>query len=283
MSTITKIKNSYQLLSRNEKKVADYLLENTAGADSLTVGDLATKSNTSPSCIIRFTKKLGYDGYTDFRLDIAKDLGKEEFETLTLDENFTKSDSISKLIKKLHTFDINTVNKTYNNLNEKKLEKAINIIKHSSKILVVGEGLSQLVGADLARKFMIIGLDAICHQDAHIQLTQVNNLTKDDCLILISYSGKTNLTNIALKRAKAKGVSTISISRNISNYLTKNATIPLFVPTLEQERKIGSIASRFATSIITDILYLGVVQDSIEDTIEHVMETRGVMSSLKNY
>ena len=58
MNYLTLIKDNYHLLSKNEKKVADYILNNSLDAYDLSIGDLAEKSGTVRSCVMRFTKKI---------------------------------------------------------------------------------------------------------------------------------------------------------------------------------------------------------------------------------
>jgi DNA-binding MurR/RpiR family transcriptional regulator len=54
LSCLIQIKEGYSLLSKNEKKVADYILSHPLEVYDYSVQQLAESSGTSPSCIIRF-------------------------------------------------------------------------------------------------------------------------------------------------------------------------------------------------------------------------------------
>ena len=281
MNYLTLIKDNYHLLSKNEKKVADYILNNSLDAYDLSVGDLAEKSGTVRSCVMRFTKKIGYSSYTSLRLDTAKDTEEEYSSSMDLVENFTKSSSLSEMISKTESFYTNTVSKTYQYLNPKKLEEAIVILKKAKRIYLIGEGTSLLVAKDLCRKFILIGIDSFCFDDGPTQLTLANNLKPDDCLIAISYSGQSNIANIAVKRAKELNCPSIAICQSCKSNMAQKSTVPIFVPKLEQERKIGSIASRLSCTIVTDILYLGTIQSELDTVTKNVSQARKLLSSLK--
>ena len=280
MNSLTSIMESYTSLSKNEKKIADYLLGSKDQSYNYTVQQLAEKTGVTASCIMRFTKKIGYDSYTNFRLDLAKESTdtNEPKETV---EDFTKSDSLETLTDKLLLFYDNTLKKTYNYMNFHNLEKAVSIMKASKRICVVAEGTSMLVGEDLARKLMLAGVNTVFFEDAPTQLSQANNLTPDDCLVAISYSGKTKLTNLVIKLTAELGVPSISISQNVQTNMVKYATVLLYVPPLEPERKIGSVASRVACNMVTDILYLGTIKDDLNQALSHVMRARSILQQLK--
>lgn len=283
MGSTLRIKENYEFLSRNEKKVADYLLEHTEGADLLTVQELASGAGTTLSCVNRFVKKLGYEKYAEFKNDMARQMVREDYLKEELIESVSRSDSVTELVRKMQSFDLNAITETYQNLNTQKLEKAIGMLKHAKKICIIGEGLSQLIGEDLARKFVIMGIDASCPYDSHMQITQVSNLTEEDCLIVLSYSGKSNLPNIALRKAVQKNIPSIAITSSTNSPFAKNAVVTLLIPALEKEYKIGAIVSRFEMVIITDLLYVGTVQDSLDRMYEQAMETRKALSELKEY
>lgn len=282
MSGILRIKESYSILSKNEKKIADYILENDLDAYDLAIKDLAEKSNTSPSCIMRFTKKIGYESYTQLRIDLAKESEKVMYASDQLIGNITKEDSVSDLMQTLHNFTINTINKTFDYLDKKKLEKAITIMKNAKRICLVGSGTSHLIAMDLCSKLLIAGIEARCTSDAPTQLIQVNDMTPEDCIIIITYSGLTQLGTVAVKCANQRKIPTISISKNANSYLTKKATVALFAPSLEEERRIGSVASRVSCTIITDLLYVGRVQGDIDNITGNVAQARKLLSELKD-
>ena len=79
MSCILKLKQIYEDLTEVDKKIADYILNNTEAISKLSVSELASNSKTSTASIVRFSRKMGYSGFGDLKIEIAKDLmGKED-------------------------------------------------------------------------------------------------------------------------------------------------------------------------------------------------------------
>lgn len=69
---LTLIQNSFPRLTDVEKKVAAYLLANGEKVVYMTVSELAEATGVAPSGIIRFCKKVGYAGYSDLKISLAR-------------------------------------------------------------------------------------------------------------------------------------------------------------------------------------------------------------------
>ena len=68
MTIIEEIQNQYSAFSANEKKIADYILQNKASIKNMNIKDLAAKADTSTSSITRFCKRINIDGFVDMKI-----------------------------------------------------------------------------------------------------------------------------------------------------------------------------------------------------------------------
>ena len=57
----------YNSLNKREKKIADLILKEPDVIPGYTIKKLAKESESSEATIVRFAKRLGYDGYLDMR------------------------------------------------------------------------------------------------------------------------------------------------------------------------------------------------------------------------
>lgn len=74
MSVVTTIESIKNELSTTDLKLADYIVENLDEIPTMTSNVLAVHSNTSPAAVIRFSKKLGFSKFSDFKLALTKDI-----------------------------------------------------------------------------------------------------------------------------------------------------------------------------------------------------------------
>ena len=94
--TILNIKSSYDALSKSEKQIADFLIENPSKILPLYITDLSSLCGVSEATIVRFAKKIGFEGYQQLKIAIA-----QEHHTRPLNENITFDDSPYDIFEKI--------------------------------------------------------------------------------------------------------------------------------------------------------------------------------------
>ena len=99
MSVLENIISSYDILFSAEKKVADYVLKHPQETLDLNVVELANKSKVSDATVIRFCKHIGYAGYYQFRIMLAKTLPLPAKEEANKKQNTTENDAFAGFIK----------------------------------------------------------------------------------------------------------------------------------------------------------------------------------------
>lgn len=279
MSCIFKIKEANASLTTTEQKIADYILENKEETINASAQSLADSIQTSAAALIRFSQKLGYKGFTALKVDLAKDQDEQDE---SFDELIKEEDSVETLIKKAQFTNLRTMNETYKLINPRQLQQAIDAIKQANTIYLLGIGGSGIICNDLLHKLSRINYNVVYHEDPHVLLARCAHITSNDAIIAISYSGETEIINAGIKYAKKAGATTIAITQfNPKSQLSKLSDIVLHVPLEEKELRLGAIASRTASLILTDLLYLGIAKENIEKTKQDIVKTRALIHKIK--
>ncbi len=81
-----KIKMLYNSLGTAEKKIADWIAENPGKIISLSIVELAEKCKCSEATIVRFSRKVGLDGYQDLKIALASETRPPVNTTITADD-----------------------------------------------------------------------------------------------------------------------------------------------------------------------------------------------------
>lgn len=278
MSCICKIKEGMGSFTETEEKLANYILDNRQEIIMLSAQELADRVKTSAAAVVRFSKKVGYKGFTALKVEMAKESydEAEDFNTI-----IKENDSIETLIKKSEAINTKAVTQTYKLINKDILQKAIDSLNNCKNIYIFGVGASGLVAQDFQYKLSRIKRIAIYQQDSHIQLASAAHIGPEDIAIGISYSGETREINVALRKAKELGAKTIGITKFNNNSLAKIVDFPLYIPSEEKEIRIGAITSRMTALLITDLLYLGIAKNDVDKTEEYILKTREIIKAFK--
>ena len=60
-------------LTKTQKIIAEYVLDNASEACFMTSTEIALKLGVSESSVIRFSRTIGFDGFMDFQKALRKD------------------------------------------------------------------------------------------------------------------------------------------------------------------------------------------------------------------
>ncbi|UUX35174.1 MurR/RpiR family transcriptional regulator [Fundicoccus culcitae] len=282
MSCTTRIRELYDSFSETELKIADFILDNRESVLDSSTHELADLTKTSASSWVRFSKKLGYKGFTALKVDLASDTVEKPEENQLMNVFIDAGDSFEVLTKKVQYISMSIMEKTYNLLNIKLMSEAVDAINKSNRIFIIGIGGSAIMCNDLMQKLSRIGRTVFFHDDSHILLAQLANLTPDDIVIAVSYSGKTDVVLYAAEKAKEVGTPVIAITKyDVKTSLSQIADFNLYIPVEETNLRLGTISSRNATFVITDLLYYGVAKDNFDDTLQSLVASRKIIDNLK--
>ena len=281
MSGILRIREIYEELTPAEKKLASYVLEHGEQVVGLAASDFAELCDTSPASVIRFVKKLGFEGLQDFKIDIAKGLALKLNNQENVYEAVTVHDSTRDIISKIARGNIKAIEDTMGMLDEKSVAEAIQALIEAKHINIYGVGASGLVAQDLQYKLMRISKSVSMYMDSHTQLTSSIHMKKGDVAIGISHSGRTMEVFKALEKSKLRGARTISITKYGSSPISDIADIKLYTASVEKHLRTGAIASRIAQLTVVDIIFIGVARNNFSEIARFIQDTRDMVEDLK--
>ncbi|MDI6618920.1 MAG: MurR/RpiR family transcriptional regulator [Clostridiales bacterium] len=248
---LLKIRSLYKSFTKKEKKVADYILSNS-GVIYMSITEFAEACNVGETTIIRFCKKIGMEGYQEFKLQLARETVKPEED---VHENITPHDSIIDVIKKTTYSNTIAIQDTAKVISPSQLEKAVDAIINAEKVDLYGVGASAFTAGDAKYKFMRIGINAEAISDPHMQCMSAVNLSNKGVAIGISFSGSTKDTVDSLTFAKNAGAFTIAITNYEKSPITKVADVVLLTSARETPLRSGALTSKIAQLHVLDILY----------------------------
>lgn len=282
MGIIIKLNAMKNQLTSIEKKIAEYILEDPERIKNLTTYEIAQNCDTSQASIVRFSKKLGFSGFPDFKLSLSQDIGnrKAESHVNIMHEELKSTDSFEIIGKKVATENIRAVNNTYEITDFKELEKAVQAINSARKIMLAGVGFSGIVARDLYFKLMELGKVASFENDSHMQLSYLSTMNENDILFVISHSGKTlELFNLA-KVAKNKGIKIITLTSVANNPIRELGNIRLSTVEMKSDFRATALSPRISQLTVVDMIYIKLMlenenlQDYIFNAIELVKDSK---------
>lgn len=256
--------------SKSEKRVAEYVLDRIDSIIYMSITDLSEQVKVGETTVLRFCRKLGFKGYQEFKLAVAKDTVNPLYK---LHEDIDESDELQLMIQKLSAANIRALQDTSGLIDSKQLERAIEMIVGATKLHFYGVGVSGMTAQDAKAQFLLIGkfVDAI--SDSHHQAMAAATLTSHDVVVGISISGSTKDTVDALRIAKENSAQIIAITHFARSPITKYADVVLLTAGKENPLQGGSLAGKIAQLHLIDMLCTGVAVRTREKALYYKEKT----------
>lgn len=280
MSLVSRIKGMQPNFTKTDNLIADFILSHPTEFLSCSVAELSTAINTSPAAIVRFVKKLQYDGLSAFRCDLAVEISKNRVEsdnTLLIQKN----DSLDIISDKLVYLCQQVSQTTKELLNIPSLETAIKKIQAAKNIYLFGLGASAVVANDFMIKLRRLGKNCFFQPDPSTQVATSVHINKNDVAIGFSYSGETRAVIVGMQQARRNNAYCICLTSTQSNPLHSLANTVFQIPHVESAIRIGAIGSRYGMFFLSDLLFLGIAQNQYESVEKCLTETYNVTKLLQ--
>lgn len=276
-STMHKIRANYKKFGPSEKRIADYILKNEQQVTSLPINELAALSGSTAATIVRFSRRLGFKGFTDFRIGLASEM----ISTSSINSKITKNDSCFEIFnKRINDISVSLWN-TESVLDPIQLENAAERIMSANRIVIFGLGNSAAIAQDAAHKFLRLGLNAQACTDNHLQAIIASHLERSCVAIGISHSGASTDIIDALQLSKIGNATTICITNYDDSPIVNNSDICLFTKSEETSHSILAMSSRIAQLAIFDAIYTYIVLHADKASINAIYNTETALRSKK--
>ncbi|MBN8086551.1 SIS domain-containing protein [Vibrio vulnificus] len=261
MSVINKIVARRTQLSQSGRLIGDWIVENAEKAAQLTSQELAEQAQVSQSSIVKFTQRLGFKGYSAFKLALTEEIGrKQAMQTTPLHSDILADDPLAVIAQKLIKAKTDAMFQTTNVLSYEACHQAVQWLSEARRVQIVGIGGSALTAKDLSYKLLKLGITTLAEQDSHVQIAVARTLSEQDVQIAISFSGERKEILVAAEAAKEQGAKVIALSSPKKSRLRQIADMTFDTIADETEHRSSAIASRSAQNVITDLLFIILVQ-----------------------
>lgn len=260
-------------LSAKERGVAEYIIANKQSLKNMSIQTLAKANDVSTTTILRLCHKLGYQGFSDSKIDLITASGSSKQDNV-LQEDINLDDSIETVNGKIHLIEKSSIDETHAMMNSEQLAKANELIRNSNKVVIYGAGSSGLVGKELEYQLIKIKKDVSCHLDYSIQFSIVNTLDKHYLLIIISHSGENQDGVKLLTLAQQLGVPSIAITKMGQSRISGLADVLLHTISTESVSRLIPIRSKISQLSVINMLVTNLFIQQYDERLLKQTQTR---------
>lgn len=242
--------------SPSESIIIDYILKKGKDIKNMTIAQIANETYTSSPLFIRIAKKLGFDGWNEFKEAYLKELDYL-YLNQEVDANipFVVNDDIMNIAYNLCVLERETIQDTYSLISHDDLQKAIRLLRNCKYIDVYSRSVHMHIVRSFQERMYILHRHVqLCSLSDELDSTYLMS-DQNHCAIIISYSGHAPHIKHLIETLRKK-TSIIAITNLEDNELSLLADVTLRMSSRELiYTKIADFASSLSLKYILDILY----------------------------
>lgn len=271
--------------SASEQAIVNFVLENPEKIENMTVQEIAQKTYTHPSTLIRIAKKLGYSGWSELKSAYLGEWSylKDHFMEIDANFPFTSSDGIMTIAKKIAALERATIEDTLSLIHHDELQLAKQLLLKAGHIKIFASNANSLVSQDFAMKMNRIQKNVSISKIFGESIYEAYNCPSDTCAILISYTGENSMPIQVTQALKELGIPTIAITGIGDNQLSKSCDCVLPITTREKlYSKIGSFTVNTSICYLLDVLYSAVFAEHYQKNLNHLIQVGQIVDRRKS-
>lgn len=251
--------------SESEKMIAEFMLENYRSIAAMSTRQMAKKTYTSPSAIVRFSQKLGFEGYTDFKVQFLAEM-VQYMNQPSESEVFTNKDTVRNAIEKATRMELNAIKETHSRLEPSYVVKVLQYIMSAEHIDFYATDENLNIARQAASNFVFMG------KSYTVPLTETQmyfmsvNVAKKHFSVIISRTGENRMLVDMARTIRSKGGKILLITSETDTTLGGLADIMLPVASVKKLEELGPRIFLAGAKYVVDVLFASLVaQKGLKD------------------
>lgn len=259
-----------------ESEIASYILNNKDAVTKLKIQELADILFISKSAIHRFVKKIGFNGFNDLKVSIAKENADllENNSYINVNYPFEAKDNPRQIAFKLLELYEKAIKDTFEYVDLDQIKAVSQLIDSADVIDVYTHAHNSNIAENFQDKMLTIGKSVNCPSSFYNQRLTVLASDQKHVAIILSYSGKATFILPIVKKLYEKGVKVIQIGKAGSNYYSQYVTYHLSISDSENNRdRMSQFSSHIAMQYIMDVLYGCIYNEKRKQNTKYIYDS----------
>lgn len=199
-------------LTKNDLRIYKFCQENPSDVYEMKIHELADRVYTTAPSISKLVKKLGFNNFQEFKVNIR--------DAFTLSRNSQHHNMfISQYAQEFQDALIKVP--------EIKVNAFCDFLADCDSIITWGYGTSGSAANYLSYNLMVLGLDAHSESDYTNCNVRSRFMSANDCLVLVSNSGESEMLDEIISNARKYGVKVAAITSKLNSTLGRQADMAL--------------------------------------------------------
>jgi RpiR family carbohydrate utilization transcriptional regulator len=272
--TLARIRAISESLPDAQLQVGKAILAEPEWSVRASVAEIARRAGVSAPTVIRFCRAVGFEGLSDFKLQLAQSLAVG---TPYLHRAVNAQDGVPSLIHKILYAAAAVLTSLESQLDADTISQAIEKLAAAERIECYSVGnVSTFLASDAQSRFARLGLMSNAYFDPHMQVISAASLSPRDVVLAISHVGRMPTLLEAVALAREQGATVIGITQP-DTPLARQCSIPIGMVVPEDAAARVGTEAYIAGQVLLEVLMVGVGLRLGPSALERLKRVRSVL------
>jgi DNA-binding MurR/RpiR family transcriptional regulator len=260
MSSLLKIRAERDQMSAIERRIADFILDNSHLLRDYSSQQLADALRISQSSVVKFSQKLGFKGYPDLKFSVGEDFARGDGgdEAGTARGPQTPHSALAEALwqaKSQAERETRLINPP------ESLDAIAAAVGGAGKVFIIGLGADGIPARAFALALSTLGILSVHHFDSALMASAASAARRGDVMIVFSEHGRQPALCQIGRQVRDQGALVVSVTRHTSNPLRALAGAALLVSAHDERLHVEPLLYQAAVQHLLDLLFVLLCED----------------------
>jgi|GEM_PF-981028 len=270
---LKKALDNMALFSSKEYKVIQYIMDNPNQFLDMTIRDLSKVTGVSISTIVRVTKKLGTEGYYDFKIEFFKQRKQQNKINYSMEEaSITRRDTPYQVIQKITAIEIRISDEVKNEMDLKQIERIVEYILKAEKITLYGSGVNRHLNELFSYSLLRATKNSYVPSTWDDRFLRMRLSNERDVAIILSHRGNNAKYYRLMQGLHQKNIPIILLTGSKESKMATLATEVIYINPGHRFEDMANVIFTTSVSYVYDVLFAYIFNQQYDDIVDNTKE-----------
>ena len=256
-------------LTSTEQGIVNYILTYPEELEKISSRQLAELTYTSPATVVRICQKLGFSGYSEFKIKYLQEVNQTpRMDQINRTNPITSEDSLHRIVNKVAALEITAIEQTKKGIDLDHLNRVSELLNQATCIDFYAFDNNLHLAKNACSHFLYAGKQAVIHDSSNAQFMQAFASVEGHVAIIISRTGENPMLYRIATILCEKKIPLLVLTESRHSSLAKISTEHLYLYNVHRFTDMGTILFQTSVQYLFDLLFAILFSRNFENSVK---------------
>ena len=256
-------------LTSTEQGIVNYILTYPEELEKISSRQLAELTYTSPATVVRICQKLGFSGYSEFKIKYLQEVNQTpRMDQINRTNPITSEDSLHRIVNKVAALEITAIEQTKKGIDLDQLNRVSELLNQATCIDFYAFDNNLHLAKNACSHFLYAGKQAVIHDSSNAQFMQAFASVEGHVAIIISRTGENPMLYRIANVLRERNIPLLVLTESRHSSLAKISTEHLHLYNVHRFTDMGTILFQTSVQYLFDLLFAILFSRNFENSVK---------------